>query len=212
VADAGRQIVGCGTAFPAIYTIGHSNHPAEHFAALLKAQGVEVVTDVRSAPYSRMNPQYNREALRRRLADEGLRYVFAGRELGARSEDPECYENGRVQYDRLAKTELFHRGIEGLRREAVQHRVAIMCAEKEPLACHRTLLVARFLDALGSPVWHILADGRLESHKEAVTRMRKGLNLPESDLFRSSADVIEEAYRMQGERMAYTRTTPDERG
>jgi uncharacterized protein (DUF488 family) len=78
-----------------------------------------------------------------------------------------------------------------------------MCAEKEPLDCHRTILVARELTVRGIEVRHILEDGALESHYDTVARLREKLRLPECDLFRSPEEVIEDAYRMQGERIAY---------
>ena len=88
-----------------IFTVGHSTHAAEAFVALLRTHGVTAVADVRSAPCSRFNPQFNRETLARALEAQRIRYVFLGRELGARPDDPACYEDGRVRYARLARTQ-----------------------------------------------------------------------------------------------------------
>jgi uncharacterized protein (DUF488 family) len=186
-----------------VYTIGHSTHEPERFLELLGAHGITAVGDVRSNPYSRMNPQYNCEPLRAILTEAGLAYVFLGWELGARTEDPSCYEGGKVQYDRLARTELFRSGLERVREGMGRFRLVLMCAEKEPLECHRGILVARELEAAGIPVRHILADASSESHGEAMARLRELLGLPESDLFRSEAEVLEDAYRLQGARIAY---------
>ena len=186
-----------------IYTIGHSNHEPEYFVELLERHSVSAVVDVRSRPYSRMNPQFNRENLKRLLAPREIAYVFLGRELGARSEDPACYSEGKVQYDRLARTELFREGLDRLSEGMETHRLALMCAEKEPLECHRTILVARQLALRGVTVQHILEDGSLEAHQDALARLREKLKLPECDLFRTPEDIIEEAYRLQGERIAY---------
>src|SRR6266496_4132642 len=82
---------------PTVLTIGHSSHPIERFVALLRQHGVTAVADVRSAPYSRHQPQFNKDLLQRSLKDAGIAYIFLGKELGARSEDRSCYENGRVQ-------------------------------------------------------------------------------------------------------------------
>src|SRR5690242_9735719 len=128
-----------------VYTIGHSTHAIEKFIALLKSSQIEAVSDVRSWPHSRMNPQFNRETLKRSLREAGIKYVFLGKELGARSEDRGCYRNGQVQYDLLANTELFKQGIERVKEGAQKYRVVLMCAEKDPLDCHRTILVARKL-------------------------------------------------------------------
>jgi uncharacterized protein (DUF488 family) len=175
----------------------------ENFVGLLCQHGVTAVADVRSVPYSRFQPQFNRETLMGALKERGITYVFLGKELGARSDDKTCYENGRVQYRRLVKTDAFRSGLERVRMGSENHRIALMCAEREPLECHRTLLVGRELMAAGIPVVHIHADGHLESHEDAVWRLIKLVGLPEEDLFRSQAELIEKAYAAQEERVAY---------
>lgn len=185
-----------------IYTVGHSNHPIERFLALLQAHAVEVLADVRSMPYSRFNPQFKRDALASALARNAIEYLFLGEELGARSKDRACYdEAGRVSYRKLAETELFRRGIERLLATAKTRRTAIMCAEKDPLDCHRTILVARALEARGESIAHILASGEIETHEEAMARLRAKLNLTADDLF--GGDVNEQAYDMRGKQIAY---------
>ena len=186
-----------------VLTIGHSNHPVEAFVELLQHHGVTALADVRSAPYSRFAPQFNREALDRSLKASSIKYVFLGRELGARPDERSCYENGRVQYARLARTDWFRSGLERVARGANDYRIALMCAEKEPLECHRALLVARALDELGVPVEHILPDGRLESHGDAMLRLLKVVRLPSEDLFRSRRELIALALAQQEERIAY---------
>jgi len=84
-----------------MYTIGHSTHPLEYFIGLLSRHGITALCDVRSKPYSRINPRFNRESLKKSLEESRISYLFLGRELGARSEDPHCYQGGKVQYDRL---------------------------------------------------------------------------------------------------------------
>ena len=186
-----------------VLTIGHSTHPIDVFVALLRQHGVTALADVRSAPFSRFNPQFNKDALERSLKAHNIKYVFLGRELGARSTDRSCYLNGRVQYARLARTELFLSGLDRVVRGSHEHCLALMCAEKEPLECHRTLLVARALVERGVAVEHILADGRLETHSDAMVRLLAVLGLPDEDLFRSRQDLIEQALAVQEERIAY---------
>ena len=186
-----------------VFTIGHSTHPQERFIALLHQHGITALCDVRSTPYSRVNPQFNREDLKEALRRSGIKYVFLGKELGARSEDPAFYEHGRVQYDRLAHSDLFRRGLERVQEGMKKYRLALMCAEKEPLDCHRTILVARHLAALGFDVRHIHADGKLESHADALSRLARMLNLPEHDMFHSREELLADAYRRQEERIAY---------
>jgi uncharacterized protein (DUF488 family) len=200
-----------------IYTIGHSNHPIDRFIALLQQHGIDAVADVRSTPYSRFNPQFSKEKLQTALTHAGIKYVFLGEELGARSKDPMCYdESGRVSYSRLASTELFRRGLDRLLTgwpmgpPGMQtHRIAIMCAEREPLDCHRTILVARELEKAGVPITHILKDGTLEPHRHAMERLASRLKLTATDLFRATDELIEDAYEKQGSRIAYVRGGKD---
>lgn len=188
-----------------VYTIGHSTQPVERFIGLLQQHGITAIADVRSKPYSRMNPQFNRENLKASLRAEGIAYSFLGKELGARSEDPCCYIDGKVQYERLAETALFQHGIERVCEGAQKYRIAMMCAEKEPLDCHRTILVARHIVAQGNEVVHILSNGRLEEHAKVMSRLVQQLNLPEDDMFARSEEVLSEAYRLQEKRIAYDR-------
>lgn len=193
-----------------LYTIGHSTHPAEKVIELLREHAVTVVADVRSRPYSRMNPQFNREAFCSHLKSAGIGYVFLGRELGARSEDRGCYVEGKVQYDRLAQTALFRTGLDRVIQGMKSHSVALMCAEKDPLTCHRTILVCRHLVTRGVKVAHILEDGRLESHDEAVSRLLRELGLADGDLFRNREELVDEAYARRAEQIAYTESGPSE--
>lgn len=186
-----------------IFTLGHSTHSLEAFMALLRQQDVAAVADVRSSPYSRFNPQFNRELLSEELKAQGIKYVFLGRQLGARSEDPACYEKGRVQYPRLAKTPLFLEGIERIMRGADAYRITLMCAEKDPIECHRALLVSRKLFELGIPVNHILHDGAIQTHEELESRLLSMCNLPNGDMFTSRNEFIAQAYSIQGNRVAY---------
>ncbi|MGP0566701.1 MULTISPECIES: DUF488 domain-containing protein [unclassified Nitrospina] len=188
-----------------IFTVGHSTHEMEKFVRLLKMYDITAICDVRSSPYSHYNPQYNREKLKASLLENGIKYVFLGKELGARSDDPTCYKDGKVQYDCLAKTELFKIGIERLLKGARDYNIALVCAEKDPLECHRTILVARELEKKGLSIFHILGNGEIETHDEAMARLIKGLNSGHAhDLFISEEDIRNQAYSRQAEKISYT--------
>ena len=187
-----------------VLTIGHSTHSLETFVNLLEAHSIGAVADIRSTPYSRYSPHFNREALRDALRRHQIRYVFLGRELGARSDDPACYENGRVQYKRLAQTELFQKGIERVESGSNAYRIALMCAEKDPLDCHRAILVAPALCRTGMPVQHILADGRLEDHDSSVNRLLDTLGFRTDSTFpQMHADLVEQALARQERKIAF---------
>lgn len=180
---------------PIIYTIGHSTHPIDRFLALLAGARIEAVADVRSSPWSRVNPQFNREPFREALAGAGVQYVFLGEELGARSKDPKCYVNGKASYERIAGTVLFKSGIERVLAGAAKMSVALMCAEAEPLDCHRARLVAPRLVARGAEVRHILRDGTVESHDSVMDRLLARAGAQPADLFLSREALVEEALR-----------------
>ena len=192
-----------------VLTIGHSNHMLDDFVSLLREHKVTQVADVRSAPYSRYNPQFDRESLEQALEMHGIKYVFLGRQLGARPKDRSCYENGRVQYALLARTDLFREGIGRVIQGAKEHRVTLMCAEKEPLDCHRTILVAKALTEQGVAVEHILSDGRLEPQEAALKRLLDTPN--QEDLFLSEDERIEKALVRQEERIVYTEQEAESR-
>jgi uncharacterized protein (DUF488 family) len=191
-----------------ILTIGHSTHEIEHFIGLLTLHSVTAVCDVRSHPYSKHNPQYNQKELKGALRRSGIEYVFLGRELGARSGDPDCYVNRKVRYDRIALTPGFRQGLDRIEKGMELYRLALMCAEKDPLACHRAILVARHLEARGLEVRHILENGTIETHNETMKGLSHQLGLSDQDLFLSKDQLTAEAYRIQGERIAYERPTP----
>jgi uncharacterized protein (DUF488 family) len=188
-----------------LYTIGHSNHPIERLTALLRQHKITAVCDVRSKPYSRYNPHFDREELKSSLEASGITYVFLGKELGARSDDPSCYLYGKVQYTKLAQTALFQEGLKRVRDGMKKYTIALMCAEKEPLDCHRTILVSRQLAASGISIEHIHEDGHLEPHSDALVRLARSLKLREAELhlFRSDEDLFADAYALQEKRIGY---------
>lgn len=187
-----------------IYTIGHSNHEIRNCVSLLKRHRINAVADVRSVPYSRHYPQFNRENLIDSLCVHGIEYVFLGKELGARTDNPECYKNGRVKYRLLARTKLFREGIEWIRKNSNHKKIALMCAEKDPLDCHRTILVARELVEAGLDIAHILADGRAERHDVSMKRLLEQLGMGDHrDLFLTEKQLMDKAYTAKERGIAY---------
>lgn len=186
-----------------LYTVGHSNHDIATFIKLLKQHEITAIGDVRSHPYSRYTPQFSQVALKARLTEANIAYVFLGKELGARSTNPACYRQGKVQYDRLAQEPSFEKGIERVLHGMKRFRIALMCSEKDPIDCHRAILVARKFFESGIPVSHIHAEGHSEDHQSMESRLLTTCKLPEGDMFTSREEFIADAYIIQGERVAF---------
>lgn len=154
-----------------IWTVGHSNHSAERLLELLTAQGIEAVADVRSSPYSRYSPQFNKDQLSRALESHSIRYVFLGSELGGRPSDSALYDSeGRVRYDVLAETESFRAGIDRLIGGSKEYRVAVLCGEEDPISCHRRRLIGRSLRDRGVEIRHVRGDGTVLTEAEIEAR------------------------------------------
>lgn len=143
-----------------IYTIGHSNAPAGKIIELLQKFEIRVLADVRSTPYSRYNPQFNRETFEQTLNQAGIEYRYAGDTLGGRPKDPACYQpDGHVNYPAVMEKDFFQKGIQQLMSISLEHRTAVMCSEENPANCHRHHLIGFYLARLGVTVLHIRGDG-----------------------------------------------------
>ena len=154
------------------YTVGHSTHPVDRFISLLHQTGIDTVIDVRSTPYSRFNPQFNRQNLEKSLTEEHIKYEFFGDRLGGRYTDPALLlPNGTVDYRKVQDTEQFKKGIGRLMEIIASGKlVALMCAEKEPEKCHRFLLIAPILEEAGVRVVHVRGDGTFQDHGTSESR------------------------------------------
>jgi uncharacterized protein (DUF488 family) len=163
-----------------VYTVGHSNHPAERFLALLKDRGIEVVVDTRSHPFSRHAPRFNAHVLEAALSGDGLGDLFLGGELGGRPREAEFYDDyGRVDYALLGCSRPFLDGISRLEKEILTRTVALLCSEEDPNGCHRRLLVGRVLEEKGFTLRHIRGDGSVQV--EGETNGGQPVLFPESE-------------------------------
>jgi uncharacterized protein (DUF488 family) len=161
-----------------LYTLGHSRHPAETFIRLLQEKDIALLVDVRSTPYSRFNPHFNKRRLEERCTQHGIEYAFLGEALGGRPADPTCYRKGstpgggegapRVDYAEVMRRPWFQQGIARLLELARARRTAILCSEEDPRRCHRQHLIAAYLLA-GHPeveILHIRGDGSTVNARE----------------------------------------------
>ena len=186
-----------------ILTIGHSSHSSERFIALLRDAGVTAVADVRSAPYSRHAPQFNRDRLRDDLDRAGIAYVFLGRELGGRPAEREFYADGVADYEKMAQAPAFVAGLRRVIEGAQSYRITLMCSERDPLTCHRCLLVGRALEERGARVSHLLDSGECVSHSAIEDELLARTGRTGDDLFAPRDERLAAAYREHARKVAF---------
>ncbi len=195
-----------------VFTIGHSTHSWERFIALLRTAGVTAIADVRTSPYSRLNPHFNREDLREQLRLNGVSYVFLGKELGGRPSERRFYCDGVADYEKMAHSIEFGKGLDRIVDGAKKYRIALMCSERDPLDCHRCLLVARALAERQIHVSHILDGGRIVSHSEIEEKLLTMAGRNADDLFLPQSERLAAAYRERARKVAYAEPQPDPGG
>ena len=188
-----------------IYTIGYANKTIEDFIEQLRRYQINALVDVRSVPFSAYFHDYNQDRLRHYLQQADIHYLDFGAQLGPRSKDPAHYDaDNQVQFSRLSQSEAFHAGVlrikAGLKKG---YRIAMMCAEKDPAVCHRSLLISHsLLDEHALQVEHITHDGDIETEAQLRQRLMV-LNDVNKDFFRSEAECLLDAYKLQVKKYAY---------
>ena len=189
-----------------LFSVGHSNIAAERFLALLRDVGVDTIADVRSTPFSRRFPWFSGKTLAATLTQHGMNYRAYGDALGGRPRDAGLYRDGVADYEAMARQPDFQTGLDRLLADAARSRVCLMCAEREPLDCHRCLLVARSLAERGLTIGHILHDGTVEPHAATEQRLL-ALTGASDDLFVTGQDErLAAAYRRRARAVAYRAT------
>ena len=182
-----------------IHPLGHSNHPTDGFLELLTRHGIQEVIDVRSTPYSRFAPQFNMKRLAPALAQADIQYIFLGHQLGGRPNNPAHYDHsGKAQYQLMATTPQFRAGIDHVINATTRRRTTILCSERDPLSCHRTLLVSRELALQGFDIRHILPTGEWEDHRKSIDQLAQLLGL-------TGKNHLDRAIDLQSARVAYVR-------
>jgi uncharacterized protein (DUF488 family) len=187
-----------------VLTIGHSTLPYERFLALLRNASVTAIADVRTAPFSRHFPHFNRDSLRDELRQDNVAYVFLGEELGGRPKGQRFFCDGVADYEKMAETADFARGLERVIEGAQKYRIAMMCSEHDPLDCHRCLLVGRALHERGVKVRHILSSGQIVDHRQIEGNLMEMSGKSDIDLFEPPAKRLAAAYRERALRVAFS--------
>ena len=196
------------SARPPVYTVGHSNLELGDFLATLRRHAVALVADVRSSPHSSRHPQFSRENLEPAARDTGLGYQFFGEELGGRPADPKLYTpSGVVDYRARRRCRDFQWGVARVIELAADRAVALLCAEEDPITCHRFLLIAPELLLGGALPLHIRRGGELETQQQAEDRLlalhHMGAFAGNSLFATDRGTAVEDAIRAQAEKCAF---------
>lgn len=203
-----------------IYSIGHSNHEAEQLMELLHKHGVNLVLDVRSNPYSKRWPQFNREELIHILTGSAIGYEYFGEWFGARQTDEDFYTPaGWLNYAMFTASAIFKEGVRQLDGYLLRGKTpALLCAEKDPFDCHRAIMVARALSLAGYEPVHILADGSLQTQAELDLRLLDKYfpKRDEGSIFdliegeKDPEQLLAEAYLLRNEAIAWRLDNPED--
>ncbi len=186
-----------------LFSIGHSNVAAERFIGMLRGAGIDAVADVRSIPVSRRFPWFSGKNLAARLQHDGIAYAAFDDALGGRPRERALYRDGVADYEAMEKRDEFRAGLARLQDVAARHSVCMMCAEREPLDCHRCLLVARALAERGLTIGHILYDGTIEPHATTEQRLLAEMGLQGDLLLSGHDDRLAAAYCRRARSVAY---------
>lgn len=188
---------------PRIYTVGHSSMTLQEFLNLLRTHEITAIADVRSIPYSRYTPQFNTDTLSHLLRKNGIKYAFLGEELGARPKNKDCYIGNVVSYEKLSQTAAFKKGIQRVENGCTRFNIALMCSEKDPIECHRTILVSKILEERGAEIVHICGNDELEVHRKTMLRVMDLFKMPRGDLVNTIDDFISLAYVKREKQIAF---------
>lgn len=193
---------------PIVFTVGHSTHSQSRFLRLLRSAEITAIADVRSSPWSRHCPHFNRPDLKSFLRQNGLDYRYFGKQLGGRPSDPSLFDGGIADYQAMARTPLFQEGLQRVVSGAQKHRLALMCSEQDPLDCHRCLLVGRSLSEKGLTVSHLLATGGAISQVQVEERLLALSGQDKADFFAPYPERVDAAYKSRSRKVAYAEPNP----
>ncbi len=201
-----------------LYTVGHSTFPKEHLIGLLRKYDVDYLLDVRSIPFSKYTPQYNSDFLKKYLFDEGINYATMGKYFGARQENPAFYPDGFLDFELFRASTIFIQGFENVNKGLIDHNIALMCTEKDPIDCHRAIMVARGFELQGVTVRHILHDSAILTQEDLNQKLlnRYFPDRGQLSLFReqnkTDEEYLAEAYKLRNKEIGYRKGSDKEGG
>ncbi|ATD55503.1 DUF488 domain-containing protein [Clostridium chauvoei] len=196
-----------------IFTIGHSNYTLEKLIDMLRYHNINCVVDIRGTPYSKYNIQFDKEKLRYSLRKEGFIYIYMGKELAAKRDNKESYNNeGYADFEKVVLETEFLKAVERLKIGCNKgYKIALLGAMQDPIRCHRSILVGKALKNLGFNVKHIIDDYSIifqEGIEENILdKYFKGREQLTIDILlgneMSRKEMIEEGYRLANKEIGY---------
>jgi uncharacterized protein (DUF488 family) len=193
-----------------LFTIGHSNLEMSALLGILIRHEIHVVCDVRSRPGSFRFPQFNREP---QLATAKIIYQFFGDQFGGRPLDSRYYRpDGLVDYAARRKAPDFEEALDRLLGFLQDKNVVVMCAEEDPLHCHRFLMICPAVVQRGIVPLHLRRDAALETQRDAEDRLLQlhgFADVTSNSLFsQGRSAALEDALRLQSELYGF-RSSPE---
>lgn len=201
-----------------IYTIGYSAFLINEFIDTIKRYNVSCVIDVRSSPFSNYYSDYNKDVFKNTLKQHNILYRNYVNEFGARQTNPIFYSGDIVDFDKFIKSSQFLEGISKVKKGIeLGYNFVLMCAEKDPIKCHRSIMLGKGFSNNGFDVKHIISKSELESQKELEERL---LEIYHKDRFQltlfgekqSDSELLADAYKKQNLAIGYNRNTNIEQG
>ena len=192
-----------------LYTIGYSGFSLEEFIETLKQKSIAAIIDVRSSPYSSRFEQYNITNIKDILNNNSIFYLFLGDELGARPKQRSLYTNHVADFTKMAKSTAFIDGCRRSREGLIKFSICLMCAEKDPATCHRTILVANAFRNIYPEIsiFHIHSASAIEPQEKLDRRIMAMHNLEQEHFFKNFEDRLKEAYSLREKAIAYSDET-----
>lgn len=196
-----------------IFAIGHSNYPYDKLIEMIKKYGIDCVVDIRETPYSKYNTQYNREVLRENLKSSGFTYVYMGHEFGAKRQTKESYnDDGYADFEKVIKEELFLKGIERITKDLqMGYKIVLLGAMQEPIRCHRSIMLGKYLNEKGFDVKYIMHEGNIVNQdyieEDLLNKYFSDRNQLSIDSLlgtdKSREEMIEEGYKLANKEIGH---------
>lgn len=196
-----------------IFTIGHSNYPYEKFIRMIKKYDINCVVDIRETPYSKYNIQYNREAFKESLKKDNIAYIYMGNEFGAKRQTKESYnEEGYADFTKVIKEDIFLKGVERLKKGIeMGYKIVLLAAMQDPIRCHRSIMLGRYLNQNGFNIKYILHEGNLGNQNDIEESLLNKYFIDRNQLSidtllgtsKTRDDMIEEGYMLANKDIGY---------